>query len=132
MQYIQFIDILRPFNQILPPIYSYLLMAIIAGIFILLAVYSNGKLRQNPIKPERFRLEITEMSESYVRCGLNVPDGILGQDIGATLRTGLTIIGKKDPLVLRIILLQTLEVLSEEEDIQEALKDFGKIPSCMS
>ena len=77
-------------------------------------------------KQQRFRLEISEVSDNYVQTGLDVPSDLDGASMGATLLTGLTIIGKKDPLVLRMILLHTLDILSKEPDIKEALESFDK------
>ncbi len=118
-------------------VFHYHQHSIIASILILLFAFSVGyiihrvyeyscKDKEKPNKPERFRLEITEMSKDYVRTGLNVPKETDGLSISSTLKTGLTLIGKKDPLVLRILLLQTLEILSGEEDIEEALSHFQK------
>ncbi len=80
--------------------------------------------KEQTSKQQRFRLEITEVSDNYVQTGLDVPKNLDGASIGGTLLTGLTIIGKKDPLILRMILLHTLDILSQEEDIKEALNSF--------
>ena len=121
MRYLQLIDTYT-YSQHLPAILlAFASLGVLAG-FIIYRVYEyNSKQQEKFHKPQRFRLEITEMGKDYVRTGLDVPLHIDGASIGSTLRTGLTIIAKKDPLVLRILLLQTLEVLSAEEDIQQIL-----------
>ncbi|MEL6557214.1 MAG: hypothetical protein AAFQ94_03465 [Bacteroidota bacterium] len=76
-------------------------------------------------KQDRFKLEIREMSTNYVQIGLHVPKHRSGDELRKTMLTGLTVIAKKDPLIIRLLLLHTLEVLAEEEDISQVLKEFS-------
>lgn len=75
-------------------------------------------------KQDGFKLEIREMSTNYVQIGLHVPKHRSGDELRKTMLTGLTVIAKKDPLIIRLLLLHTLEVLTEEEDVSKVLKEF--------
>ncbi|MEL6562224.1 MAG: hypothetical protein AAFQ94_28890 [Bacteroidota bacterium] len=116
--------------QILPTILiTTILTAFVTG-FVLYRIYEYSLNRKEKFNnSERFRLEIIQMSADYVRAGISLPPKMDGAAIGAVLQTGIIMLVRQDPLAVRILLLQILHVLGNEEDIKDLLNSKESIRS---
>ena len=105
-------------------------LAIILGSLIYW-LYSRFVLKasQIPQKAEQFRLEIRQDGKDYVRAGISLPADMDGATMGAVLQTGIIMLVRQDPLAVRILLLQILHVLGNEEDMKELLNSKESIRS---
>ena len=98
--------------------------------FVLYRIYEYSLNRKEKFNnSERFRLEIIQMSADYVRAGISLPADMDGAIMGTVSQTGIIMLVRQDPLAVRILLLQILHVLGNEEDMKELLNSKESIRS---
>ena len=63
------------------------------------------------------------------RAGVCLPKQMDGATIGAIMQTGIIMLVRQDPLAVRILLLQILQVIGTEEDLKDLLNNEGAFRS---
>ena len=101
-------------------------IASIIGRIIYIVYEYKLKQKEKLNNPERFCFKIIEESDHVVSTSFLIPKTFSGADIGIALRSGLAGLKRQDPILVRLLLLQTLEILCDESDIQEALASFKR------
>lgn len=99
-----------------------IMLAILTGYVLNRFTHKLSETKQSDSKEKKFRLEIKQASEDYVQAGICLPDNMDGANAGAVMRAGVVLLARQDPLAVRILLLQIMEVLSADEDIKAAME----------
>ncbi len=106
-----------------------LIRYILCLLFRLLDCYSSGLLKKVICSnrgdiPETFRLSIKCYSDESIRIGLQVSDQLSGEDISKIFMSALPVIGKKNPDILRLLFLHSLDAFEGDAQMSLILKSF--------
>ena len=83
----------------------------------------NSTLRK---KDSTLRKKYSSLNE---RAGVCLPKQMDGATIGAIMQTDIIMLVRQDPLAVRILLLQILQVIGTEEDLKDLLNNDGAFRS---